>query len=64
MARHLSEAGIDTKVTRIGIGDLFVPHGGRDELLDELGLTALRIAEAVFSSVSIRGISGIDGGSR
>jgi 1-deoxy-D-xylulose-5-phosphate synthase len=64
VARYLSEAGISAKVTRIGIGDLFVPHGGRDELLDELGLTAVRIAEAVIPSVSSLDIPGPDGGSR
>lgn len=64
VTRYLFESGISAKVTRIGIGDLFVPHGGRDELLDELGLTGVRIAEAVLSSVSGSGIPGNDGGSR
>ncbi len=64
VTRYLFESGISAKVTRIGIGDLFVPHGGRDELLGELGLTGVRIAEAVLSSVSGSGIPGNDGGSR
>ncbi len=64
VTRYLAEADISSKVTRIGIGDLFVPHGGREELLDELGLSAGRIAGTVLSSVSIRGIPGTDGGTR
>ena len=63
VARHLVEAGIFVPVRRIGIGDLFVPHGGREELLDEQGLTAGRIAEAVQFSISRRN-GGTDGGSR
>jgi 1-deoxy-D-xylulose-5-phosphate synthase len=59
VSRHLSRSGFFPKVTRIGIGDIFVPHGRRDELLEELGLTAERIAETVLSSTR-----GTDGGSR
>ena len=53
VARHLSGSGFFPKVIRIGIGDTFVPHGGRDELLEEFGLTAERIAETVLSSTSL-----------
>jgi len=62
VARFLAAAGIFSPVIRIGIGDLFVPHGWREELLDEQGLTAGRIAEAVLSSVS-RSDGVTDGGS-
>jgi 1-deoxy-D-xylulose-5-phosphate synthase len=63
VSRHLAEAGIFSPVRRIGIRDLFVPHGGREELLDEQGLTAGRIAEAVLLSAS-RSDRAMDGGSR
>ncbi len=63
VARHLAEAGIFSPVRRIGIRDLFVPHGVREELLDEQGLTAGRIAEAVLFSAS-RSDRAMDGGSR
>jgi 1-deoxy-D-xylulose-5-phosphate synthase len=40
-----SEEGItDVNVGRLGIADLFVEHGTRDELLTELGLTGEGIA--------------------
>ncbi len=52
VARLLSEAGITVPVKRIGIRDVFVPQGRREELLDEQGLTAGRIVEAVLSSAS------------
>jgi len=61
VARNLSESGISSMVTRIGIGDLFVPQGTRAELLDELGLTAEKIAGTVLSSMSRRDPAG-DGG--
>ena len=63
VARYLAEAGIFAPLRRIGIKDLFVPHGWREELLDEQGLTAARIAEAVLSSVA-RSEGSTDGGSR
>ncbi len=52
VARLLSEAGITVPVIRIGIKDVFVPHGSREELLEEQGLTAGRIVETVLSSTS------------
>ncbi len=63
VARYLSASGISAIVTRIGIGDLFVPHGTRDELLEELGLTAERIAGTVLLSMERRD-TGSDGGAR
>ncbi len=62
VSRRLSDTGMETVVKRIGIGDVFVSHGSRDELLDEQGLTAGRIAEVVISSLSRRA-GRSDGGS-
>jgi 1-deoxy-D-xylulose-5-phosphate synthase len=63
VARLLSREGILAPVIRIGIGDMFVPHGGREELLDEQGLSAAKIAEKVISTISTTD-PGTDGGSR
>ena len=63
VSRLFSSNGILAPVTRIGIVDRFVPHGTREELLEEQGLTAAKIAETVLSSVSIRE-QDTDGGSR
>jgi len=63
VARLLSREGIQAPVIRIGIEDMFVPHGGREELLDEQGLSAAKIAETVISTVSNTD-PGTDGGSR
>ena len=42
-----SDAGIDTRgIRRLGIPDQFVEHGGRDELLEDLGLDTRGIADA------------------
>jgi 1-deoxy-D-xylulose-5-phosphate synthase len=63
VARLLSREGILAPVIRIGIEDMFVPHGGREELLDEQGLSAAKIAEKVISTISNTD-PGTDGGSR
>lgn len=63
VSRLFSREGILVPITRIGIVDRFVPHGTREELLEEQGLTAAKIAETVLSSVSIRE-QDTDGGSR
>ena len=39
----------NVKVTRLGIPDVFVEHGTRDELLADYGLTAQGIADAAYS---------------
>jgi len=44
----LEDEGMKNRLTRIGIPDRFVPHGRRDELLDEVGLSADRIAATVM----------------
>jgi 1-deoxy-D-xylulose-5-phosphate synthase len=59
VSRLLVESGSDSRVVRIGIGDKFVPHGDRDELLEEEGLTGKSIAGKVLSS-----IEAYEGGSR
>jgi 1-deoxy-D-xylulose-5-phosphate synthase len=63
VSRLFSRERIQLPVTRIGIEDLFVPHGTRDELLAEQGLSAAKIAETVLSSFPGRGQDN-DGGSR
>jgi 1-deoxy-D-xylulose-5-phosphate synthase len=41
------DAGIDaSRVCRLGVPDQFIEHGGRNELLADLGLDAVGIAEA------------------
>jgi 1-deoxy-D-xylulose-5-phosphate synthase len=45
-------------VTRVGIPDRFVPHGTRDELLEELGLSAAGIAQVVERRIESRGEAG------
>lgn len=52
VALRLSMEGVETPVSRIGIPDLFVPHGERGSLLDEIGLTAVHIAETVRGHLS------------
>jgi 1-deoxy-D-xylulose-5-phosphate synthase len=42
-----SDAGLDSsRVRRLGIPDRFIEHGGREELLAELGLSAAGIAQS------------------
>ena len=50
----LSSKNAPNRVTRLGIPDRFVPHGGRNELLDEVGLSSAKIARAVFDTVQSR----------
>lgn len=45
--RLCAEAGLGGAVSVMGIPDRFIAHGTRDELLAELGLNAIGIAEAV-----------------
>ena len=46
----LSDEGLsDVKITRIGIPDLFVEHGSRDELLADYGLTSQGIANTAYA---------------
>ncbi|HET9779653.1 MAG TPA: 1-deoxy-D-xylulose-5-phosphate synthase, partial [Propionibacteriaceae bacterium] len=54
LAQELRSAGADTPVREFGIPQEFLPHGGRAQLLEEIGLTPQAIAryavEAVVSS--------------
>ena len=49
--QDLRAAGIDTAVDELGLPDEFLEHGTRDELLEEVGLTAQRIARDIESQV-------------
>ncbi len=44
LAQELRSAGVDTPVREFGIPQEFLPHGGRAELLQEIGLTPQNIA--------------------
>jgi 1-deoxy-D-xylulose-5-phosphate synthase len=43
----LSQYGITSAITIIGVPDRFVPHGARAELLEEIGLSPEAVAETV-----------------
>ena len=49
--QDLRAAGIDTAVDELGLPDAFIGHASRDEILDETGLTAQRIARDVVAQV-------------
>ena len=49
--QDLRAAGIDTAVDELGLPDRFLPHASRNEILEEVGLTAKSIARAVVSQV-------------
>lgn len=42
-----SDHGFNTQITRLGIPDEFIDHGGVSELLNEIGLTADRIVQTI-----------------
>lgn len=44
----IADHGLVNRVVRVGIPDCFVPHGGRDELLDEMGLSPEKLAQNVM----------------
>jgi 1-deoxy-D-xylulose-5-phosphate synthase len=46
--------GFRDKVEVLGIEDTFVEHGMRKELLESVGLSAYRVAERMFSSLTTR----------
>ena len=53
-----SDAGLNTStVHRLGVPDRFIEHGNRQELLEDLGLTAEQIAEAC-RQLAVRETSG------
>jgi len=47
----LREAGVDTAVDELGLPDAFIDHASREEILDDAGLTAARIAHDVVAQV-------------
>lgn len=47
----LREAGIDTAVDELGLPDEFIDHATREQVLEDAGLTAAKIAQDVTSQV-------------
>lgn len=47
----LREAGVDTAVDELGVPDEFIDHASREQILEEAGLTAPKIAQDVVSQV-------------
>ncbi len=58
-----SESSPGTRVVKIGLPDRFVPHGSRNELLEEIGISAEAVAAEVAGFVRSRAQTG-QGGSR
>jgi 1-deoxy-D-xylulose-5-phosphate synthase len=51
LAQELRSGGVDTAVREFGIPQEFLPHGGRAELLEEIGLTPQAIARNAVEAV-------------
>jgi 1-deoxy-D-xylulose-5-phosphate synthase len=51
LAQQLRSAGADTPVREFGIPQAFLPHGGRSELLREIGLTPQNIARYAVEAI-------------
>lgn len=49
--QDLRAAGVDTAVTELGLPDEFLEHGSREEILEQVGLTAQDIARDLVSQV-------------
>ncbi|KAJ1681454.1 hypothetical protein LUZ63_023327 [Rhynchospora breviuscula] len=47
----LREAGVDTAVDELGIPDEFIDHATREQILEDAGLTASKIAQDVVAQV-------------
>ena len=47
----LRAAGVDTAVTELGLPDEFLEHGSREEILEQVGLTAHDVARDLVSQV-------------
>ncbi|WP_353113578.1 1-deoxy-D-xylulose-5-phosphate synthase [Microbacterium sp.] len=47
----LREAGIDTAVDELGVPDAFIDHASREQILEDAGLTASKIAQDVVAQV-------------
>jgi 1-deoxy-D-xylulose-5-phosphate synthase len=51
LAQELRSASVDTRVREFGIPQEFLPHGGRGELLKEIGLTPQNIARYAVEAI-------------
>jgi 1-deoxy-D-xylulose-5-phosphate synthase len=49
--QDLRDAGVDTPLTELGLPDEFLDHASRNEILEQVGLTAQVIARDVVSQV-------------
>ena len=49
--QDLRAAGVDTAVTELGLPDEFLEHGSREEILEQVGLTAHDVARDLVSQV-------------
>jgi 1-deoxy-D-xylulose-5-phosphate synthase len=49
--QDLRAAGVDTAVTELGLPDEFLDHASREQILDEAGLSAQKIARDVVAQV-------------
>lgn len=47
----LRESGVDTAVDELGVPDEFIDHASREEILEDAGLTAAKIAQDVVAQV-------------
>jgi 1-deoxy-D-xylulose-5-phosphate synthase len=47
----LREAAVDTAVDELGLPDEFIPHGTREQIFEDAGLTAAKIAQDVVAQV-------------
>jgi 1-deoxy-D-xylulose-5-phosphate synthase len=51
LAQELRFAGVDTALREFGLPQEFIPHGGRGELLTEVGLTPQHIARYAVEAI-------------
>jgi 1-deoxy-D-xylulose-5-phosphate synthase len=51
LAQELRSASVDTPIREFGIPQQFLPHGGRGELLKEIGLTPQNIARYAVEAI-------------
>jgi 1-deoxy-D-xylulose-5-phosphate synthase len=49
--QDLRAGGVDTAVTELGLPDEFLPHGSREFILEQVGLTPQAIARDVVAQV-------------
>ncbi|MBN9181387.1 MAG: 1-deoxy-D-xylulose-5-phosphate synthase, partial [Microbacterium sp.] len=47
----LRESGVDTAVDELGVPDEFIDHASREQILEDAGLTAAKIAQDVVAQV-------------